>query len=168
MPKLPLAQSPPPSRQGGDVDDLLEAALDRARYRRGERARLLKTPGAASSMLEDDEQMWRVLQDNKHLDFVRRALNPDQYPTITDDPRLKEGYGASHQMGWTTMESGPLKGKHIAYPNILYDRRSGSLSWPDPKQALRAAVEAGEYIEFDTPEKAAQFASKYKRGTSIR
>jgi hypothetical protein len=51
MPKLPLAQAPPPSRQGGDVDDLLEAALDRARYRRGERVRLLKTPGAASKLL---------------------------------------------------------------------------------------------------------------------
>jgi hypothetical protein len=115
----------------------------------------------------DDEIQWRTLQHNKSKDFVRRALNPNS-PRITNDKRLPKGYVASHQMGWTTMESGPLKGKHIAYPNITTTGRSKKLEWPDPKTAVKTAVEKGEYIEFKTAGEADQFSRKYKRGTSIR
>ncbi|MCI0563524.1 MAG: hypothetical protein MN733_34040 [Nitrososphaera sp.] len=116
----------------------------------------------------DDEIQWRTLQHNKSKDFVRRALNPKSHPVITKDARLPKGYSASHQMGSTTMESGPLKGKHIAYPNITTTGRDKKLDWPNPRQAVKTAVEKGEYIEFKTAEEADQFARKYKRGTSIR
>lgn len=65
------------------------------------------------------------------------------------------------------MESGPLKGKHIAFPNITYDRPTKKLNWP-ATGALKSAVEKGEYIEFKTEAEAAHFSKKYKRGTSMR
>jgi hypothetical protein len=82
---------------------------------------------------QDDEIMRRVLLKNRHLDFVRRALNPSQYPVIEKDRRLPPGSRASHQMSWTSIENGPMKGKHIVYPNIVFDRRKKKLRWLEPK-----------------------------------
>jgi len=127
-----------------------------------------KLKDKAVKVWADDEIQWRTLQHNKSKDFVRRALNPKEHPVIKKDSRLPKGYGASHQMGSTTMESGSLKGKNIAYPNITTTGRDKKLEWPDPKQAVKTAVEKGEYVEFKTAGEADHFARKYKRGTSIR
>lgn len=125
---------------------------------------------ATSKVWEDDEIQWRTLQHNKSKDFVRRALNPRSYPGIkappkgSYHPRLPRGRGASHQMGWTTTK----EGKHIAYPNIMYNRQDKKLIWPKPREAAKTAISRGEYIEFKTAGEADQFSRKYKRGTSIR
>ena len=111
--------------------------------------------------------MRRTLEHNRDKDFVRRILQPDAFPNISDDPRLQPGESASHQMSWQTMESGPLKGQHIAYPNIFYDRPTGKLVWPKPNEAIKRAVETGEYIAFPTAEHADMFSRKYKRGSTL-
>ncbi len=94
---------------------------------------------------EDDELMRQVLMRHRYLDFVRRILNPQMYPTVTSDPR---------------------RGRHIAYPNILFNRDTRSLQWLQPREALIEAVRRGEFIQFPTAERAAQFSEKYKRGSA--
>jgi len=113
---------------------------------------------------QDDVQTHRTLERNRDKDFVRRILNPKDYPQITKNWRLDPGQVATHQMSWTTIEDGPMQGKHIVYPNIIHNAGSNDLQWLDPKGAVTRALRTGEYIPFDTPEQADQFSIKYKRG----
>lgn len=105
--------------------------------------------------LATDEQMRNILEHNKHLDFVRRLMNPRMYPAI-DNP---DGSYSSH-----LMSSAEVDGNNIAYPMIVYDRRANKLNKLTPKDAFSYALKTGEYISFPTPEAAEQFATKYKRG----
>lgn len=113
-------------------------------------------------MPDESDLYRRTLEHNKHLDFVRRVLQPESYPVISQDPRLPEGYHASHQMGWTRLEDGTP----IVYPNIFYDRQTKSLVWPNPREAAQRAIQTGEYIKFKSDEEADRFSRYYKKGSA--
>lgn len=115
----------------------------------------------------DDELTRRTLERNRDKNFVRRILDPSAYPKITNDSRLRPGDRATHQMSWTTVESGPMKGANIVYPNIVHDQRSNQLQWLGKKEAEQYAERTGEFIKFDTPALAAVFSKKYKRGAGL-
>ena len=115
----------------------------------------------------DDELMRNILMRHRYLNFVRRALDPQRYPRITNDPRLPPGYVATHQMSWQTIESGPEQGKNIVYPNIVFDSQTGQLKWLEGKEAIDYALRTGEYISMPTPESADWLSKHYKRGAGI-
>ena len=127
----------------------------------------MATADIIARMWADDEFTRRTLERNKDKNFVRRILDPSSYPAITNDRRLKPGDRATHQMSWTTVESGPLKGSNIVYPNIVHDQRSNQLQWLGPREAAQYAEQTGQFIKFNTPEQADMFSKYYKRGAGL-
>ena len=102
---------------------------------------------------EDDKED-NVMIRNKDKNFVKRALNPDSSPKITND----DGSKSTHRMA-----SGETDGRFIAYPTITQDK-DGSLRQREDNDAFRYAMETGEFIEFDTDQEAKRFASgEYKK-----
>jgi hypothetical protein len=99
-----------------------------------------------------------ILMANKDKNFVQRALYPDQSPSYDDG----QGFHGSHYMGWTTVEDGPLAGKHIVYPNIVQRTPNRGLEMLKGADAVRYALKSGEYIPFDDPKEADWFSEFYK------
>jgi hypothetical protein len=97
------------------------------------------------------KQIKSILQENKNLNFVDRVLHRKNYPTLP----LGDGMTGSHLMSW-----GEANGKYYAYPNII--DQGGALRLLAPDQAFNYALQSGEAIEFDTPEKADAFTKDYK------
>jgi hypothetical protein len=102
----------------------------------------------------DEDKEDNVMIRNKDKNFVKRALNPDSSPKITND----DGSKSTHRMA-----SGETDGRFIAYPTITQDK-DGSLRQREDNDAFRYAMETGEFIEFDTDQEAKRFASgEYKK-----
>lgn len=95
----------------------------------------------------------QILAENANKNFVQRILQPEKWPIVS----MGKGVRATEQMGWTTVD-----GKHIVYPNIVYDPSSKGLRWLAPKEAVDYALRTGEYIPFRSSKEADLFSRKYK------
>ena len=110
-------------------------------------------------MPDENDPIGRTLMRNRRLDFVRRVLDPQKYPRLPLPQYGPDVYG-THQMGWTTLDDG----RHIVYPNIVYDNRSKALRLLGGREAVDYALSTGEYIPFEDAEAADYFSKHYKRG----
>lgn len=79
-----------------------------------------------------------ILQANKKLNFVNRALNNKTAPTLDNG----DGSHSTHSMTWATGEDGQA----YVYPTVIQRKRSKTLERLDPKDAYKYAMETGEYI----------------------
>ena len=88
-----------------------------------------------------------VLEENKDVPFVKRILNPDEYPVVEN----ADGTVSSHLMSYSEAD-----GKYFVYPTLV-DKGQGRLEKPDdPYQEAR---DTGNVIKFDNEEDAAAFAA---------
>ena len=110
-------------------------------------------------MADDIDKIRKLLEGNADKLFVKRILNPFQYPVLNLGARDFRGYPQSgtHLMSW-----GGFDGKYYAYPTILYDEDSQTLTNYGMDRGQREAMDRGEFIEFDTPQEADWFSKNYK------
>jgi len=88
-----------------------------------------------------------VLEKNKDVPFVKRILNPDEYPVVEN----VDGTVSSHLMSYSEAD-----GKYFVYPTLVY-KDGDRLEKPD--DPYREARKSGNFVEFDNEDAAAAFAS---------
>ena len=95
----------------------------------------------------------QILRANASVPWVKRALNSEAYP----EPEVtREGEVKTHRMA---AEIGP-DGKSYAFPTVvLQGNRYVELPLD---QAMRRALETGDYIKTDNIESAIEITKKYK------
>ena len=112
----------------------------------------------------DIDRVLKILEKNEDKNFVKRILNPEEYPvldSVNSGGRLEKGWIATHQMTWDEVEDKKGKKKYRVYPNIVM--RDNALHWFDEDgSAGDYASESKEFIEFDNPEDADWFSQNYK------
>ena len=108
----------------------------------------------------------QILENSKHLNFVRRVLIPESNPLALEgrDPETGQFYLETHRMSADVVESGPLRGNWIVYPTIV-EEEQGRLKRLDHRsgEAMRYALRTGEFINFGGREnEALDFSRDYK------
>lgn len=71
-----------------------------------------------------ETRMQNVINKNKHLNFIQRALSPNLYPHLNQD-----GQVVTHKMMWSTDD----RGKAYVYPSVV--QRNGKLEELDEESA---------------------------------
>lgn len=104
-------------------------------------------------MAEYDDIM-KILMNNSNKSFVKRILNPEQYPTLD----LGNGQIATHKMAWGETEI-DNKNRYIVFPTVLYTGKK-LVDYGD--KAFNEVMKTGNYIEFDDPQTADWFSRRYK------
>lgn len=94
-----------------------------------------------------------ILDQNKNLNFVQRAINPTIYPNI----QLNNKDHATHQLSFANDE----RGRAIVYPEIIQNRE-GALEHLGKKEALDYARQTKQFIPFNTIGEADFFSKNYK------
>jgi len=111
----------------------------------------------APEEMKINRQLIRVLAKNTEKNFVRRILDPEDYPKM----QLNNGYEATHLMAWG--EIGPPNArKYIVFPTVVQKVEGGPLEKLEGHDVWDHAMRNKEYIEFDTPEEAEDFSKNYK------
>ncbi len=64
---------------------------------------------------EELKKINKILQENKHLNFVQRILSPQNYPTLD----LGNGNYATHKMAYSD-----VGGLSVAYPTVIHDEKN--------------------------------------------
>jgi hypothetical protein len=80
--------------------------------------------------------------------FMERVVNPSEFPVIEND----DGTVSTHRMADSEVD-----GKFIAYPTIV-QKPNGKLVQLEDEAAFNYAMATDEFVEFDTPEEASEFA----------
>lgn len=115
-----------------------------------------KAPGiellSAPAENSETRRVRAILGQNANKNFVDRILNRDKYPSVDNG----DGTRSTHQMAWSE-----VNGKYVVYPTILWNGRS-LVQFKTPRDAYDAAMRAGEYIEFNSPDEAEWFSQRYK------
>ena len=96
------------------------------------------------------KEIYNTLQKNKDKNFVQRLLKPEGQQSIKN----KDGSVSSHSMA---------SGDGKVYPTVIKDKRFNRLYRLSGKAAAKYAASTGEYIKFDTDEKATEFGKEYKK-----
>ncbi len=100
------------------------------------------------------DDLWQILLAHKDKQFVQRIINPGSYPTLD----LGDGKMATHQMEWGEVDT-PDGKRYVVYPRVSMQGRKlvdlGDKAWA-------YAMKNKDFIEFDSPAKAAWFSRKYK------
>jgi hypothetical protein len=104
----------------------------------------------------------QLLQQNSHLNFVKRLLNPYIYPVMQFPQGDPKGTFGTH-----LMSSGEYDGKGFVFPQIIQDLKTGELKRLQMREAMDYAIKTGEYLPFDTPDEALDFGTNYKKYLGI-
>jgi hypothetical protein len=94
----------------------------------------------------------KILNDNKDIQFVDRIINKDNYPVLNQG----DGSYATHKMAWSGVDNG-----FIVYPTIFWD--GSRLIEYSPGDAVKHALNTGDYIKFNNAQTADQFSKEYKK-----
>lgn len=108
----------------------------------------------------DINEIYKILDANRHLNFVQRIFSPENYPRLAR-PDLDNNAYSTHLMSYADTESGS-----IVYPEIIQDKE-GKLIRLQPNDAMNYAVKNKQFIHFDDPSKAASFSTDYKKYRSM-
>ena len=92
----------------------------------------------------------RILMQNANKNFVQRIMLPGHFPEMDEG----NGMVATHKMA-----DGDIGGVPAAYPTIIFD---GEKLIDLGDSAADYAEKTGEYIKFDSPQRANWFATNYK------
>jgi len=103
--------------------------------------------------MDEEAELLKILFDNKDKNFVRRIIEPENYPTLD----LGNGSYATHLMSYVTDSDGNA----YVYPNVIYDKDANKLINLGDK-AWDYAKKNGEFIRFNDRKKADWFSKKYK------
>ena len=109
----------------------------------------------------DDEtiKLFNILNQHKNLNFVKRIINPQQYPRMAR-PDLGENAYQTHLMSYGTDDSGKWK----VFPMVVQEPQTGLLREMQPFQAAyKHALNTGEYIPFESEDEADWFTKNYKK-----
>ena len=101
----------------------------------------------------DIDKLTEILMKNKEKNFVKRILNPEEYPVL-DNP---DGSTSTHSMAWGEDN----EGKGYVYPTVKQSTENKLKRFSD-EDAWKNAMETGDFIEFDSLEGADQFSREYK------
>ena len=93
----------------------------------------------------------KVLKENSQKQFVKRILNPSQYPVLNNN----DGSHSTHSMAW-----GEKDGKYYVFPTVL--NTGDKLKRFEDDVAWDYTQKTGNYIVFDNPEDAQYFSEHYK------
>jgi hypothetical protein len=96
-------------------------------------------------------ELIQILQANKEKPFIKRIIDPAAYPRLP----LEGGDYATHKMAW-----GESDGKPVVFPTVMMD--NGQLT-DFGDSAFSRAMETGNYVEFDDPQRAEDFSKTYKQ-----
>lgn len=110
------------------------------------------TPSGEVVPGEVRKQTTEFLQQYQDKDMAQRILNPQNYPTYDNGPRVPS---STHKM--TSLES---DGKYYAIPELFHDPQTNELvpAPKDPTKALAEAIRRNDFIEFKTDAEAKWFA----------
>ncbi len=102
----------------------------------------------------------QILEANSDKNFVRRILEPDFFPVI-ENP---DGSRSTHRMASNgVILPGDDKPTEIVYPTIV--QIDDQLQQLNDDEALQHALSTGEFIPFDDPQVARDFAEDgFKQG----
>lgn len=101
---------------------------------------------------DEYQRLMAILKTNSDKTFVQRILRPGDFPTLDQG----DGSYATHKMAWG--ESG---GKYVVYPTVLMEQ-GGGLKDYGPKDAWNHVQQTGNFIEFNNPQDAEWFSTRYK------
>lgn len=96
------------------------------------------------------EEVEGILKKNQDKEFVRRILKPEGHQAIKNP----DGSESTHSMA---------SGDGKVWPTVIKDKRFNRLYRLSGKAAAKYAASTGEYIKFDTDEKATDFGKEYKK-----
>ena len=99
-------------------------------------------------------QYYDLLRANKNFDFVKRILDPKNAPRPISDGRIKE----THRMAAEYLGKGGTN--PAVFPTIVNE--GGKLIRLSTEQAMERAIRTGEFIAFDSIQKALDFSKGYK------
>ena len=104
----------------------------------------------------ENYQYYDLLEANKNFDFVKRILDPKNSPRplLSSDGRIKE----THRMAAEDLGKG--KTNPAAFPMII--NKGGKLVKLNRQEAMEHAIKTGEFIAFESIEKALEFSKRYK------
>lgn len=111
-----------------------------------------------SAIDKEITEITKILIDNKDKLFVKRITRKDKYPVLDN----KDGSVSTHSMAWSTVDDAGGQ-KHVVYPTVLYNANDVSLKRVSDTKAFDIAIKSGNYITFDSPEKADWFSKNYKK-----
>ena len=100
----------------------------------------------------DLEKINKILESNKNKSFVKRILDPNNFPILKNN----DGTYSTHSMAW-----GESDGKFYVYPTVLLTG-SGELKRFTPEEAWRHTQKTKNYIVFDNASDADYFSQHYK------
>ena len=100
----------------------------------------------------DVQKIQQILNENKDKDFVKRIIEPDKYPVMNN----ADGSYSTHLMSWATVGDTP-----IVYPTIIH--QDGKLKKLSQDQAVKHALQTGEFISFSSAKEADWFGKNYKK-----
>lgn len=100
---------------------------------------------------DEYQRLMAIMKANAGKSFVQRILRPSEFPTLD----VGNGQHATHRMSW-----GEAGGKYYVYPTVLLTEGGKLHDFGD--NAWVHAIKGGNYIEFDKPEDAEWFSSRYK------
>jgi len=110
----------------------------------------------------------QVLENNKHLGFVKRLFNPERNPLALEgrDPETGETYIETHRMAAEVIGEGTPREKWIVYPTIV-EEVPGKLTRKNYEDAKAYALRTREYIDFGASKeeknfRAIDFSKDYK------
>ena len=96
------------------------------------------------------EEVQKVLNKHKNLNFVQRILKPEGQQTIKN----KDGSESSHSMA---------SGDGNVFPTVIKDKRNNRLYRLSGKAAAKYAATTKERISFKTDAEATEFGKDYKK-----
>lgn len=100
----------------------------------------------------DTVKLFEILEQNKDVEFVKRILNAQDYPSLPN----RDGSVSTHSMA-----VGEAGGRYFVYPTVVYDE--GEMMRLGPDTAFGRAMRMGDYIEFDDLQRALEFSKDYKK-----
>lgn len=100
----------------------------------------------------DLDTITQILNNYKHLQFVDRIVNKNNYPTLD----LGNGQYATHKMSF--VKAGD---KYHVFPTVLYE--NNELKQYPPMDAYMKSRKNKEYIELDNEYDALEFSQQYKQ-----
>lgn len=96
-----------------------------------------------------------LMRANSDKNFVNRALNAGVHPMLYDNPN---GQPSTHSMAM-----GQVDDKSLVYPTVVQRPGEQSLTRMNAEEALRYALQTGEYMSFDNPNTALSVSKDYKQ-----
>ena len=104
----------------------------------------------------------KILDDNKHLNFVERIIFPNKYkpyPIRTEGKDKGKPY--THRMTtWGNLDDSDAG---FVIPSVIWTPDGGYKEFEDDSDAYNYAMKTGEYLKFKNHSEAAKYQNSWKK-----